>query len=851
MPSKTDETSHKTATGKKEAVGRETVVNFPVVGIGASAGGLEAFEDFFTHIPSDTGMAFIVIQHLDPTGGGLLPDLLTRFTRMRVVEVQGTTVIEPNTVYVIPPNRDLSTEHGTLSLHEPQSLRGIRMPIDFFFRHLAEDQGDNAYGIILSGTGTDGTLGVKAIKENLGVVMVQDPTTASFGGMSQSAIETGLVDYIGPAEELPKKLVTYATNAASALAPTITDKTLETVQQILGVLRSRTGHDFTGLKQNMLVRRIQRRRDMLELPSLQEYLAYVQKNELEAQLLYKELLIGVTNFFRDAEAWVYLKHAMEEELLKATPEKALRIWDVGCSTGEEAYSLAITLVESLEEAGLRDKVEFQIFASDIDADAIDIARQGKYYPNIALDVNAERLSRFFVKEGPNYRVKKDIRERIVFAVQDVVRDPPFTKLDLLVCRNLLIYFISELQRRLVPIFHYSLNPGGILFLGSSETVGKQEEYFSAYNSKWKIYINKPETGEAELETAFPVYAFEHMREAERKEYLPPTLRDVVQHQLLSAYAPAALVVNKDGDIVYFFGKTGKYLEPATGKASLNIHTLASEPLRLELSNAIFRAARTENEVVVKGLKFVENGISHLLDLRVRSLNNTAALRDLLLVTFEERAEPEVVVKKVRRKTQSERERLLDDEVTTLKDRLQSAIEEMETSREEFKSTMEELQSTNEELQSTNEELKTSREELQSVNEELVTVNSELKQKNDELAVANSDLQNLLESTQIATLFVDTKVRIMRFTSAITRILNLIPADVGRPLSDISSNLEDSTLVSDIKNVLKSHDMRERHVTTKDGTKFHVRVRPYLTLDKAVAGAVVTFADVKTEKEMAP
>ncbi len=837
--------TRKSARSKKDQ--RKTRLDFPVVGIGASAGGLEAFQNFFSHLPTDTGMAFVVIQHLDPSDGGLLPGLLARYTGMRVAEIKNGIAIEPDSVYVIPANRDLSIEDGSLTVQEPQTKRGIRMPIDFFLRHLAEAQGDRAYAVILSGTGTDGTLGIKAIKENFGLVLVQDPEEAKFSGMPQSAIDTGLADYIGPAEELPKKLVAYASNVAATPLP-LQDKTLEIVQQILAVLRTQTGHNFAGLKENMLIRRIQRRRDILELPSLQQYLTYLKQNDSEAQLLYKELLIGVTNFFRDSEAWDALKGAITQELLKRPPEKALRIWDVGCSTGEEAYSLAITLSEAIDAAGLTDRLEWQIFATDIDADSIDVARQGRYYPNIALDVNAERLSRFFTKEDANYRVKKSIRERIVFAVQDVTRDPPFTRLDLLVCRNLLIYFTSDLQQRLVPLFHYSLNPAGLLFLGSSESLGKFEADFEVFSSKWKIYLNTSVYDETRYEIPYPVYNPDRFERTQPKEYRP-SLREVVQHALLSTFAPAAVVVNRDGDIVYFFGKTGRYLEPATGKASLNVNTLAREGLRLELNNAIYRAVRTDKEVLIKGLSLEEDGNVNPVNVRVRPLDKVAAVKDLYLVTFEVRPPaPQPTPGRGRKGKHEERELAYENEIKSLRERVQSAAEEIETAREEFKSTMEELQSTNEELQSTNEELKTSREELESTNEELVTVNSELNQKNQDLAHANDDLQNLLDSIDLATLFVDRRLRIMRFSPSVTRIFNVIASDVGRPLSDISLNLEDTALFTDVERVIQSGDERESDVKTKEGKWYHVRIMPYRAIDDNVlGGAVISFSDITGQK----
>ena len=823
--------------------------SFPIVGIGASAGGLEALEQFLRHAPEACGLAFVIVQHLDPTHKGIMPELLQRTTTMEVFQVKDRMHVKPNCVYVIPPNRDMSILHGVLHLFEPTAPRGLRLPIDFFLRSLAEDRQERSIGVILSGMGSDGTLGLKAIKEKAGVVLVQEPSSAKFDSMPRSAIDAGLADLVAPAEDLPGKIMGYLRHALAItkVEHPLEEKDQSALEKVLILLRARTGQDFSLYKKNTIYRRIERRMSIHQINRIALYVRYLQENPQEVELLFRELLIGVTNFFRDPEAWQHLQHDAISACISSRPAGGiLRAWSAGCSTGEEAYSLAIAFKELLEQERPNQSFTLQIFATDLDHDAIDKARQGFYPANIAADVSAERLQRFFIKEENGYRVGKEIREMVTFATQNLIMDPPFTKLDILICRNLLIYLTPELQKKLMPLFHYSLNPGGILFLGSAETVGSFTDLFAHLSIKSRIFRRRERLMPAEPITFPPSFTPDHSGFPKDIAMLKPAvnLQSLADQLLLQHFSPPAVLVNEKGDIIYISGRTGKYLEPAAGKANWNIFAMAREGLRFELGSAFQKALRQKETITVRGLKVGTNGTAPTVDITVQAIREPEALRGMVMIVFTAVAIP-LAKKAAGRSKASDNVRVseLEQELGQMREELQTTREEMQSSQEELKSTNEELQSTNEELQSTNEELTTSREEMQSLNEELQTVNAEQQSKMDELSRTNNDMRNLLNSTEIVTVFLDNDLHIRRFTSGADKLFKLRQGDVGRPLSEIVTELHYPDLTQVAQEVLRTLVFSERQITTTDERYFSVRIMPYRTIDDVIGGVVITFSDI--------
>jgi two-component system CheB/CheR fusion protein len=830
---------------------------FRIVGVGASAGGLEALEELLRQIPEGRGLAFVIVQHLDPTQKGMLPELLQRTTHLKVMQAKDRVPVRPDCVYVIPPNKDMSVLHGILYLFEPTATRGLRLPIDFFFRSLAEDQQERSVGIILSGMGTDGTLGIKAIKEKEGMVMVQDPASAKFDSMPRSAIATGFADYIAPAKELSGKLIdllnTPESHRAKGSEPVLESSAVSALEKIVILLRSHTGQDFSMYKKGTLYRRIERRMGIHKIDRIAQYVRFLQENLQERELLFKELLIGVTNFFRDPPAWEQLKDQAISVFMASRPEgRSLRVWTPGCSTGEEAYSLAIVLKEALDSIKPKGNYNLQIFATDLDRDAIDKARQAVYPPNIAADVSPDRLKRFFVKEeNGNYRVSNDVRELVIFAIQNVIMDPPFTKLDILICRNLLIYLVPEIQKKVLSLFHYSLNPGGILFLGSAETIGSNIDLFAPLDGKWRIYRRKDSLSRAEM-VDFPSSFFSFPSPLPRDEEASEpvaNLQTLADQLILKQLAPPSVLTNSKGDILYISGRTGKYLEPAAGKANMNIFAMARKGLQYELLQAFQKAIKEKGEITVQGLKVGTNGGEQIVDLTVLSIEEPEALQGMFMVVFKDVAATSVKKSRNRSSVPSANVVELDKENKRLRKELQNTREEMQTSQEELKATNEELQSTNEELQSTNEELTTSKEEMQSMNEELQTVNAEIQSKVEELTKSNNDMKNLLNSTDIATMFLDKELLLLRFTPHMTGIIKLIPSDVGRPITDIASDLIYPEMPDDIHEVLQTLVFTEKQVATRDGRWFETRIMPYRTLDDKIDGVVITFADINKFKTL--
>jgi two-component system CheB/CheR fusion protein len=831
-------------------------VSFPIVGIGASAGGLEALEQLLGHVPAGSGLAFVIVQHLDPTRKGIMPELLQRATGMKVMQVKDRTKVRPDCVYVIPPNKDMSLLHGVLHLLEPTAPRGLRLPIDFFLRSLALDQEERSIGVILSGMGSDGTLGLRAIKEKAGVVLVQDPATAKFDGMPRSAVEAGLADIVAPVEELPGKILAYLqrTPLIPRTEVALEGRTQSALEKAIILLRVHTGQDFSLYKPSTLYRRIERRMGLHQIQKMAAYVRYLQENAQELDLLFKELLIGVTNFFRDPAAWEQLRtQAMPALLASRSPGRALRAWVPGCSTGEEAYSLAMLFKEAIEPKS-KGSFSLQIFATDLDRDAIDKARQGRFPHNIAADVSPERLSRFFTHDDHGYRVRKEIREMVIFAPQNLIMDPPFTRLDILTCRNLLIYLSPEVQKKLVPLFHYSLSPGGILFLGSAETIGGFADLFAPLGGKSRLFRRTeavPRLEPVEFPSSFsaPLPGLAEVRQPPKP---PASLQSLADQLVLQRYAPPTVLANDKGDIFYISGHTGKYLEPAAGKANWNIFAMAREGLRYELAGAFQQALRQPACVTLHGLKLGTNGGGQCVDASVQRLVEPGPLQGLVMIVFTDVASPvapKAALTAAKTHAHSARVVELEQELLRVRAEARTTHEEMQTSQEELRSTNEELQSTNEELQSTNEELTTSKEEMQSLNEELQTLNAELQSKVDELSRASNDMKNLLDSTNIATLFLDKELNVRRFTAPATKIIKLIPGDVGRPVTDLASDLSYPTLPDDVREVLRTLVPTERSVATRDGRWFTVRIMPYRTLDDRIDGVVITFADITPAKTL--
>lgn len=802
-----------------------------IVGIGASAGGLEALEEFFSHVLTPTNLAFVVVQHLDSNHKGIMPELLQRATQMKVAQATNLVKVKPNCVYVIPPKKDLSVLHGTLFLLEPIAVRGLRLPINFFFKTLADDQRKRAVGIILSGMGSDGTLGLEAIKQNAGLSLVQSPESAKFDSMPQSAIHAGLADIIAPVDELPDRLIALLKNNLTGSLPTIPKvvpvKSKGALEQIIIILRARTGNDFSLYKKNTLYRRIERRMGMHQLKTIALYARYLRENSQEQDLLFKELLIGVTNFFRDSEVWKQLESKGLPALFAQYPHgKELRAWVTACSTGEEAYTLAMTFLDVLDDIKPKGRFQLQIFATDLDVDAINIARQGYYPASIEVDISPQRLQQYFVKDERGYRINQQVRDMVIFATQNIIMDPPFTKLDVLTCRNLLIYLESALQSKLLPLFHYTLNPHGILLLGNAETIGNSSTLFSAINKTARLY-NRIGNSSTTVEIDFPTRVFpilslidnEHESEPEMHANIT-NLQSQADQIVLQQYSPAAVLIDAEGDIIYINGRTGKYLEPAAGKANWNIHVMAREGIQHQIDLAIKKAQQQVEPVNIPNL-MLDN---FTFNLTVHAVIKPKSMLGLLIVVFTDVA----ALVNLPRKKQGAAEQAVQVELEQANDEIQMLREKMQSSQEELKSTDEEMQSMNEELQ---------------------TVNVELQSKVDDLSWVNNDMKNLLDSTEIATIFLDNQLQVRRFTTHISHLFKLIQSDVGRPLSDITTNLEYKELGNNARKVLKTLVFIEEEIAASNKRWFKVRIMPYRTQEDMIDGVVITFIDISEAKKL--
>ena len=847
--------SPKKSAGKKkptsEVITPSPEKSFYVVGIGASAGGLAALDRFFGNMNENSGMAFIVVSHLDPTHVSIMPELIQKSTKMKLFQAEDGMLVKPNCVYVVPANRDLAILHGTIQLIEPLETHGLRLPIDFFFKSLASDFRDKAICIILSGMASDGTAGLKYVKSELGMVMVQDPKSAKFDSMPTNAIKTGLVDYILTPEEMPEQLINYTSQKVHGFLPikeVSGGKIPDDIQKIYILIRTKTGHDFSLYKQNTIFRRLERRMNVSQLTNLNDYTRLLQENPAEIESLLKELLIGVTNFFRDPEAFEKLKIILLELVNNKPANGSIRIWAAGCSTGEEAYSLAIILRECMNAA--KKFLNVQIFATDIDNDAIEKARIGSY-TGIESDVSSERLEEYFTHDGSHYHIRKEIREMIVFAPQSVIKDPPFTKLDLITCRNLLIYFNTELQRKVIPIFHYSLLQNGILFLGSSETISVFVDLFTMVDKKWKIYKRRDSIFSAQPFIDFPItHTFRKNDDIVMKKSDFKNITQLAEKIILQSYSPNCVLITESGEILYIHGKTGKYLELTNGEAKMNIFEMAREGLKQELPSLIRKVITSKKSVEYTGIKVKTDGRSLLVNLTVKPVKEPMEMQGSLLIIFEEIELPKkgTTSKKTHFDKNTEKHiKELEHALKSTRENLRSTIEELETSNEELKSTNEEMQSTNEEMQSSNEELETSKEEMQSLNEELITVNTELQNKNDELSTINNDMKNLLDSIDIPTIFLDNQLLIKRFTFHATKVVNLIASDIGRPLSDLVTNLKYEKLVDDAKEVLRTLVFKEIELQTTDGTWYQMRILPYRTISNLIDGVVITFSNINKLK----
>jgi two-component system CheB/CheR fusion protein len=830
-----------------------------IVGIGASAGGLEAFKSFFAKMPADSGMAFVLVQHLAPQHDSLLTELIARGTAMPVVEATDGEPVQADHVYVIPPDATLTIHDGALQVSKPAPPRQHRWPINTFFTSLAEDHGDCAVCIVLSGTGSDGARGLRVIKERGGLTLAQSGFDhAAMTGMPASAAATGLVDHILPVEDMPARLLAHKQHLQLSDSHKDPDGERQDLaahlRTICGLLRAEVGHDFSQYKEKTLTRRIQRRMHVIQAETVPDYIAYLREHAEEHQALFREVLIGVTEFFRDPKAFEALQTtAIPKLLADKGAADTLRVWVPGCATGEEAYSIAIALKEAMSDGdrGKRGAPKVQIFATDIDDYAINAARAGRYKSPLT-GVSPERQERWFRQEGDDWCVVKPIREMCVFSPHSAIKDPPFSRMDLVSCRNLLIYLNPELQERLLTTFHYALQPGGYLLLGSSEGLGRNAGLFTTLDKSHRLYVRRDDSG-----VGAPV-----MPERSPRGRAPPVGRtvaplhagsedriDLGARMVMEPWTPAWVVIDGNHDIVRFSGDTGRYLGPSSGAASLNLFALLHRGLRVAARAAVKQAMAGARPVVQEGLGIAIGGRHQRLRLIATPLSDIDGEKPLCVLAFDELEAAPASTADGDSAAGNAVVQGLEQELASARAELQAAVEQQATVGEEMKSANEEYQSVNEELQSANEELETSKEEMQSINEELQTVNAEVQGKNETLNHLNSDLQNLLDSTQVATLFLDAQLRVRSFTPAVTEIYHLRDSDRGRPLTEIAARIEYPDLKGDVTQVLRTLAVVERSL--KDDGKnmtFLLRMRPYRTVDNVIDGVVLTFMDISERQK---
>jgi two-component system CheB/CheR fusion protein len=834
---------------------------FPIVGVGASAGGLEAFTELLRGLPPNPGMAFLYVQHLEPHHASHLAEILTRSNTLPAQEASDGVKIEANRIYLIPPNANMALVDGSIRLSPRSLVRTQHMPIDHLFRSLAGVLRARAIGVILSGGGTDGTLGFQAIKSEGGITLAQDEKTARHHSMPRTATLEGCVDYVlGPAE-IARQLARlvqhpYTRSGEVPVALPVAPEEGDPIAQIVTLLRASTDVDFSHYKRTTITRRIQRRMALRGLERVEDYLEHLRRDPGEVQALYQDFLIRVTQFFRDADAFDVLAEKAFPILLKGRPPATpIRVWVAGCATGEEVYSLAISLLEYMDRHDVRNPVKF--LATDLNEAALEKARAGVYVDNIEIDVSPERLRRFFVRVDGHYQISKAIRELCVFSRHNMAKDPPFGHLDLVSCRNVLIYMESALQRRVLPVLHYALNPGGYLLLGSSENVGPFGDLFEAIDPRHRIYAKKPVRGAPPLDfltAGVTEWTGAGLPRAESPQgWSALDVQREADRIVLSRYAPVGVVVDEGLTVLQFRGRTAPYLEPAPGMASLALPRMLREGLLGEVRAAI-NQARVENVPALReNVPVVEQGRVRPVTVEVIPFKVPPSGTRFFLVLFREPAErggaaaPTAPAAPPRPTPADQQVVQLQQELSALRDYLQSVIEEQESTNEELKSANEEILSANEELQSTNEELQTAKEEAQAANEELVTVNDELRHRNAELAQANDDLVNLLAGIGIPVIIVRRDLRIRRFTPLAEKVFNLIPTDVGRPIGDIKPNLQIPDLSQLIAGVIDSLRPWEDEVQDRDGHWYALRIRPYVTLDNKIDGASIALLDIDSYK----
>ncbi|MCF7928830.1 MAG: PAS domain-containing protein [Spirochaetales bacterium] len=822
---------------------------FHIVGIGASAGGLEALETFFRNMPATDDFAFVVIQHLSPDYKSLMGELLSKHTKMDIHQVEDGMEVQPGSIYLIPRKNNMTMFQRRLFLYEKE--HGLNLPIDIFFRSLAEDQGERSIGIVLSGTGSDGTRGLRAIKESGGMVMVQDEETAKFDGMPKSAGSTGIVDYILPPSKMPEELVNYINGnyTLSKMKKTRNLTPVSSLTKIIAMIKDSTGVDLSFYKESTIIRRIERRMGINQIDNIDQYIKYMEEYPGETQTLFKEILIGVTKFFRDPDAFEFVKtNVLDEIFSKKEPNDAVRIWVPGCSTGEEAYSAAILLAEYAEENNIHNDIK--IFATDIDRNAIEYASYGVYPESIAADASVDRLSKYFLRKGDSYQIVPRLREQVVFAYHNVFKDPPFRKIDLITCRNMLIYFQPVLQKKVLSNFHFSLNENGFLFLGSSETVGEYINFFSVYDAKWKVYRYKggykPKESTDAVEQSSRVDNYLQEVQTRTPNYTK-TPRDVesVYEKIIEEYLPPSVMVSEDRKVMHIFGDVNTYLKLPLGKIDLDVVKMANEGVSIPIGTALHTAIQEKREVIYKDVitKQKDKPLSFdLLIKPVKALFDTSYY--LILFKPKEEIEENSKLEQQYDAAESAKTRIedLERELQYTKENLQATIEELETSNEELQATNEELLASNEELQSTNEE-------LQSVNEELITVNSEYQKKIEELQQLNDDIDNLLNSTDIGTIFLDQNLKIRKFTPAVENFIKILDGDIGRNISDLNLNLQYDDFIDDVRFVLRNLEPKVLEIQDRNNRWLNFRIIPYRGESDMVSGVVITMLDIDERKRM--